>query len=109
VERVLRRHPAVAEAAVYGVPDPVAGDQIMTCLVLRGPLTPQELTTFLAAQADLGEKQWPRFVRIAAELPKTPTFKALTRVLAEQRWETADPVWWRPYQARDLAYVPLVP
>jgi fatty-acyl-CoA synthase len=109
VERVLRRHPAVAEAAVYGVPDPVAGDQIMTCLVLRGPLTPKELTTFLAAQADLGEKQWPRFVRIAAELPKTPTFKVLTRVLAEQRWRTADPVWWRPYQVRDLAYVPLVP
>jgi fatty-acyl-CoA synthase len=96
VERVLRRHPAVAEAAVYGVPDPVAGDQIMACLVLRAELTPADLESFLAAQPDLGPKQWPRFVRIASELPKTPTFKALTRVLAAERWETADPVWWRP-------------
>jgi fatty-acyl-CoA synthase len=106
VERVLRRHPAVAEAAVYGVPDPVAGDQIMACLVLRAghQLTPDGLRAFLAAQADLGEKQWPRFVRIAGELPRTPTFKALTRVLAEQRWDTADPVWWRPYGAPEMVY-----
>jgi fatty-acyl-CoA synthase len=106
VERVLRRHPAVAEAAVYGVPDPVSGDQIMACLVLRAghQLNPGGLQAFLAAQADLGEKQWPRFVRIAAELPKTPTFKALTRVLAQQRWDTADLVWWRPYGAREMGY-----
>jgi fatty-acyl-CoA synthase len=91
---------------VYGVPDPVAGDQIMACLVLRSELTPDGLAAFLAAQGDLGSKQWPRFVRIASELPKTPTFKALTRVLAAERWDTADPVWWRPYDSRALEYVP---
>jgi len=98
VEQVLRRHPAVAEAAVYGVPDPVAGDQVMACLVLRdgAALTPSELGTFLAAQDDLGPRQHPRFVRLARELPRTPTFKVLTRVLAAQRWNTTDPVWWRP-------------
>jgi fatty-acyl-CoA synthase len=98
VERVLRRHPAVAEATVYGVPDPVAGDQIMACLVLRdgAALAPAELGAFLAAQADLGPRQHPRFVRLARQLPRTPTFKVLTRVLAAQRWNTTDPVWWRP-------------
>ena len=98
VERVLRRHPAVAEAAVYGVPDPVAGDQIMACLVLRDGVTlaPAELGPFLAAQADLGPRQHPRFVRLARQLPRTPTFKVLTRVLAAERWHTTDPVWWRP-------------
>ena len=98
VERVLRRHPAVAEAAVYGVPDPVAGDQIMACLVLRdrAALAPAELGAFLAAQADLGPRQYPRFVRLARQMPRTPTFKVLTRVLAAERWNTADPVWWRP-------------
>lgn len=98
IERVLRRHPAVAEAAVYGVPDPVAGDQIMACLTLRdgAVLTPAGLGEFLAAQRDLGPRQHPRFVRIAAELPRTPTFKVLTRLLAADRWRTTDPVWWRP-------------
>jgi fatty-acyl-CoA synthase len=98
VERVLRRHPAVAEAAVFGVPDPVAGDQIMACLVLRdgAALAPAELAAFLAAQADLGPRQHPRFVRLARQMPRTPTFKVLTRMLAAERWNTADPVWWRP-------------
>jgi fatty-acyl-CoA synthase len=95
VERVLRRHPAVAEAAVYGVPDPVAGDQIMACLVLRdgAALAPAELGAFLAAQADLGPRQHPRFVRLARQMPRTPTFKVLNRVLAAERWNTTDPVW----------------
>jgi fatty-acyl-CoA synthase len=98
VERALRRHPAIADAAVYGIPDPVAGDQIMACVVLRDgvSLTPAELGTFLAGLSDLGPKQYPRFVRVAGVLPRTPTFKVLTRWLAADRWHTADPLWWRP-------------
>jgi len=34
--------------------------------------------------------------RIAVALPRTPTFKVLTRLLAADRWNTRDPVWWRP-------------
>ena len=112
IERALRRHPAIAEAAVYGVPDPVAGDQIMACLVLRdeATLTPAQFGAFLAGQGDLGRKQHPRFVRIAAQLPRTATFKLLTRVLAADRWNTADPVWWRPEgRGPAPAYVPLDP
>jgi fatty-acyl-CoA synthase len=108
VERALRRHPAIAEAAVYGVPDPVAGDQIMACIVLRdgAALTPGSFGAFLAEQGDLGRKQYPRFVRVATELPRTATFKVLTRVLAAERWNTGDPVWWRP-DVRSAAFVPL--
>ena len=98
VERALLRHPAVAEAAGVRRARPVAGDQIMACLVLRdgASLAPAELAAFLAAQGDIGPRQHPRFVRVATQLPRTPTFKVLTRVLAADRWNTADPVWWRP-------------
>jgi fatty-acyl-CoA synthase len=98
IERALLRHPVIAEAAVYGVPDPVGGDQIMACIALRGgaSLTPAEFGAFLAGQGDLGPRQHPRFVRIASRLPRTATFKVLTRLLAADRWNTGDPVWWRP-------------
>jgi fatty-acyl-CoA synthase len=84
---------------VYGVPDPAtAGDQVMACVVLRSAasLAPAELGAFLAAQGDLGPRQHPRFVRVASRMPQTATFKVLTRVLAADRWNTTDPVWWRP-------------
>ena len=88
----------VAAELEHGVPDPVAGNQVMACIVLRpgASLTPAELGAFLAGQGDIGRKQHPRFVRIASQIPRTVTFKVLTRVLAADRWNTPDPVWWRP-------------
>jgi fatty-acyl-CoA synthase len=56
VEWALRRHPAISEAAVYGLPHPVADGQIMACIVLHSgaSLTPAELGAFLTAQGDIG-------------------------------------------------------
>jgi fatty-acyl-CoA synthase len=70
----------------------------MACIVLRdgASLTPAELGPFLGTQGDLGPRQHPRFVRVASQLPRTATFKVLTRVLAAEQWDTGDPVWWRP-------------
>jgi fatty-acyl-CoA synthase len=107
IERVLLRHPSVAEAAVYAVPDPSVGDQVMAALVYRGDFDPAAFATFLAAQSDLGPKQVPRFIRLTARLPRTATFKVLKRTLSAQRWRTPDPVWWRP--GKELEFEPLTP
>jgi fatty-acyl-CoA synthase len=98
VERILARFPDVVLAAVYAVPDPDVGDRVMAALQLLPDVgfDPDAFAGFLAAQPDLGTKWAPRFVRITSELPVTPTAKVLKRVLRRERWETSDPVWWRP-------------
>ena len=107
IERLILRHPEVAQVAVYGVPNPDAGDDVMAAVVLkeRAAFDPHEFARFLAAQADLGTKWTPRYVRITPELPLTQTNKVLKRILVEQRWRTEDPVWWRP--GRETAYRPM--
>jgi fatty-acyl-CoA synthase len=107
IERVLMRHPSVAEVAVYAVPDPSVGDQIMAALVYRGDFDPDEFATFLREQSDLGPKQAPRFIRLTGRLPRTATYKVLKRTLSAQRWRTPDPVWWR--EGAELEYEPLTP
>ena len=104
IESILLRHPALSQAAVYGVPDPDVGDQLMAALVLRDDarLTPVELEEFLAAQPDLSPKAWPRYVRIAESLPSTATNKVLKRDLVREGTDTTDEVWVRG--ARDHSY-----
>jgi len=102
VEAALGRHPDVVLASVYGVPDESAGDQVMAALVLRPAVTfdPDGFAAWLDAQADLGPKWRPRFLRLAAELPTTGTNKVLSRTLAQQKFRSdlvgGDAVLWRP-------------
>jgi fatty-acyl-CoA synthase len=95
IERVLLRYPDATEVAVYAVPDPVVGDQVMAALVLAPGchFDPEEFRAFLAGQPDLGPKQWPSYVRVSAELPRTVTFKVLKRQLSAQGLDCDDPVW----------------
>ncbi|MFD1936108.1 AMP-binding protein [Nonomuraea mangrovi] len=93
IEAALREFGGVVEAAVYPVPDPAAGDQVMAALVLDGPFDP---AAFAAFTARLGAKAVPRYVRLCEELPQTPSHKVVKRVLVKEAWRTADPVWWRP-------------
>ncbi|OBI12502.1 acyl-CoA synthetase [Mycobacterium sp. E2327] len=83
IERILLRHSAINRAAVYAVPDERVGDQVMAAIVLNdgAELDPDAFEAFLYAQPDLSPKAWPRYVRIAADLPSTATHKVLKRQL----------------------------
>ncbi|MBO9520908.1 MAG: AMP-binding protein [Nocardioidaceae bacterium] len=98
VERILLRHPAISEAAVYAVPDPSAGDQLAVALVTAAPLDADEWAAFLEAQPDLSPKAWPRFVRVLDALPRTATNKVLKRDLRAAGLDTV--TWTREARGR---------
>jgi fatty-acyl-CoA synthase len=97
IERILGRQPAINRVAVYAVPDEHVGDQVMAAVVLNdgAALSPAEFEAFLAAQSDLSPKAWPRYVRLADDLPTTATHKVLKRELAAQGPTAGDGVLWR--------------
>ena len=131
IENILARWERARAVAVYGVPDPVAGDQVMAAVQPRTPLPDRpadhpadraadrldaelaelagSLAAFLAAQPDLGTKMPPRFVRLVRAMPVTATHKTARAALRAERWHTDDPVLWRPYRrdAGPPAYRPL--
>jgi fatty-acyl-CoA synthase len=108
VERILARFPEVVTAAVYPVPDPRTGDQVMATLELRPgtAFDPEAFTGFLEAQEDLGTKWAPRFVRLVEHIPLTGTNKIDKRPLRSAAWVTDDPVWWRPFVGRGADEAP---
>ncbi|MFP5220272.1 MAG: AMP-binding protein [Actinomycetes bacterium] len=94
IARLLGRHPDVVEVAVYAVPDPVAGDQVMATVVPGDRFDPAGLIQWAALQPDAVPVQLPRFVRVTSDLPRTATGKLVVRALAQQRWD-GDGVWVR--------------
>jgi len=89
-EEILRLHPDVVVAAVYGVPDDQAGDQVMAGVVLRDDVTfdPVEFATWIDGRVDIGPKARPRYVRVMTEPPTTGTFKIVKRTLVHEKWRS---------------------
>ena len=79
VEEVLYEHPAVAEAAVVGIPDEELGEEIGAAVTLKpgANATPAELRTF--ARERIAPYKYPRHVWLVPGLPKGPTGKILRR------------------------------
>ena len=78
VEEVLYAHPAVAEAAVVGLPDPVHGEEVGALVQLKdgAEASAEELRDFVAAR--IAAFKYPRVIAFGP-VPKGPTGKILKR------------------------------
>ena len=88
VEAVIYEHPAVLEAAVFGIPDQKWGELVAACVVLRPGkvLSGDELIDH--CRRSLANYKVPRRVEFSdTELPKSGTGKILKRVLWERFWD----------------------
>jgi acetyl-CoA synthetase len=84
VESALMEHPAVAEAAVIGIPDPIAGEVVKAFVALRSGYAESEaLRTELLAHARkrLGPAVAPKDIAFRNNLPKTRSGKIMRRLL----------------------------
>jgi len=87
VEAVIYEHPAVREAAVFGIPDSQWGEIVMACVVLKPGkiLTAEELITH--CRRTLANYKVPRRIEFSeTELPKGGSGKILKRILRERFW-----------------------
>jgi acyl-CoA synthetase (AMP-forming)/AMP-acid ligase II len=84
IEDVLVAHPAVADAAVFGVPDDEWGEVVASVVVLRRPdsCSADELREWVRAQ--LRSTRCPTIVEFRDELPYNETGKLLRRVLKQE-------------------------
>jgi len=87
VEAIIYEHPAVREAAVFGIPDPQWGELVAAVVVLEPghPLTAEDLIAH--CRRSLANYKVPRRIVFSdAELPKSGSGKILKRVLRERFW-----------------------
>ena len=81
VERVLCENPAVAEAAVVGVPGPHAIEIVKAAVVRRSDVTERELREFCRDR--LAAYKVPRLFQFVERLPRSPTGKLLRKELLD--------------------------
>jgi len=85
VEGFLYKHPAVLEACVVGVPDPVRGENVKAYIVLKDgykdKVTAEDIIKW--SKENMAAYKYPRIVEFVKDLPKTASGKILWRVLQD--------------------------
>ncbi|MFC4943612.1 class I adenylate-forming enzyme family protein [Pseudonocardia sp. GCM10023141] len=82
VEDALLSHPAVAQAAVVGIPDEKWGERVAAAVVVRSPADAAEIVAF--CEGRLAGFKRPRAVEIWPELPTSPVGKSLRREVRDR-------------------------
>lgn len=86
IDDVLLAHPAVAEAAAFGVPDAKYGEEVWAAVVLKGDSDAERLQAFCRTR--LADFKVPKVIRIVSAIPKNETGKVerrdLTALFARQ-------------------------
>lgn len=92
VENVIYQHRAVAEVAVYGVPDLVKGEMVRASIVLKPShtLTEEQMIEFCSER--MATFKMPKAFKFVQSLPKNPTGKILKRRLREAATSTLVPM-----------------
>jgi len=85
LEDMLRRHPAVIDVAVIGVPDQEAGEVPKALVVRKGETSAEELIDFVAGQVAPHKKI--RAVEFVAEIPRSASGNILRRLLKDRERE----------------------
>ena len=87
VEAVIYEHPAILEAAVFGIPDQQWGELVMACVVLKPGKTLSADELIAHCRRSLANYKVPRRVEFSqTELPKSGSGKILKRILRERFW-----------------------
>ena len=87
VEAVLYGHPAVSEAAVFGIPDRQWGELVAASIVPKPGITPTTESLVSHCRQFLANYKIPRHIDVSnSELPKSGTGKVLKRSLRERYW-----------------------
>ena len=89
VEDVLMRHPAVVQAAVVGLPDPLQGEKLAAFIVARTGHAVSREDIVAHCRAVASRYKTPDLIEFRAELPMTVTGKLMRRELRRLALEAA--------------------
>jgi len=91
IEEIIVQHPAVREAAVFGIPSEKWGETPLAAVILREPgmVTAKELCQWINGRVD-AKNQRVHEVVLMEDFPRSTAGKTLKRILREPYWTGRD-------------------